>query len=210
MTDASLAALAKLRSPDYFQWYVIPLLAFVIYVYFAEIEKKNWNAVLAGLAFYGLEWFIELINGLVLHFTQHSAIWTAPADSAFLITVGLNIEITMMFAVAGVAFVKVLPEDKQAKILGINNRTFFALANSVFCVLIEIVLNRWNALIWEYWWWNWYNPILIIIFGYSLYMFFSFWVYDQPSRKKQLTAVGGMWAISAVSYLVFMGILGWV
>ena len=45
MTDASLEALAKLRSPDYFQWYVIPLLAFVIYVYFSEIEKKNIGTI---------------------------------------------------------------------------------------------------------------------------------------------------------------------
>lgn len=210
MTEASLEALANLRSPDHFQWYVIPLFAFVIFVYFNEIEKRNWNVVMAGLAFYGLEWFIELINGLWLHFSQRSAIWTAPADSAFLITVGLNIEITFMFAIAGVAFAKVLPKDKSLKVLGINNRLLFVIFNSVFCVLVEIVLNRWNALIWEYSWWNWYSPWLIIIFGYSLYMFFSFWVHDLKSMKTKLIAVGAMFAVDIVGYGVFMGILGWV
>lgn len=210
MTQASLEALANLRSPDNFQWYIIPLFAIVVYMYFNEIEKKNWNVVLAGLTFYGLEWFIELINALWLHFSQVSAIWTAPTDSAFLFTVGLNIEISMMFAMAGLTFAKILPEDKKLKILGINNRLFFAIANSIFCVLIEIVLNRWNALIWEYSWWNWYSPWLIIIFGYSLYMFFSFWVHDLKSMKTKLIAVGAMFGIDIIAYTIFMGILGWI
>jgi hypothetical protein len=210
MTPASLEALANLRSADHFQWYVVPMFSLVLFVYFNEIEKRNWNLVLAGLAFYSLEWLIELINGLWLHFSQYSAIWTAPASSAFLITVGLNIEITLMFAIAGVGFAKILPTDRTLKIMGINNRIVFALANSVFCVLVEIVLNHWNALIWAYPWWNWYNPILIVIFGYSLYMFFSFWVYDHPSMRTKITAIAAVTALDIVGYAVFMGLLGWV
>jgi hypothetical protein len=210
MTEASRLALENLRSPDHFQWYLIPLLAFVIYVYFNEIERRNWNAVLAGLAFYGLEWFIETLNALVLHFTQRSAVWTAPADSAFLLTVGLNIEISMMFAVAGVAFAKVLPKDKSMKILGLPNRWFFVIANSVFCVFIEVILNFWGALIWEYPWWNFPNVWLIIIIGYSLYMIFSFWVYDHPSMRTKITAVVVMYVIDIICLIVFMGILKWI
>jgi hypothetical protein len=209
-TDATQLALANLRSPDHFQWTVIPLLAFVIYVYFTEIERRNWNIVLAGLAFYGLEFFIEMGNGLFLHFSRHAALWTAPKDSAFLITVGLNLEISMMFAVAGVAFAKVLPADKRMRILGVPNRWFFAIVNSVFCVIIEIALNAWGALVWEYWWWSASFPFLIILIGYSLYMFFSFWVHDMTSRKKQVAVVAAMWGIDAVGYGVFMGGLGWI
>ncbi len=210
MTPASIEALKALRSPDHFQWIIVPIFALVMLVYFNEIEKKNWNVVLAGLAFYTLEWFIELINALWLHFSQYSAVWTAPASSIYLITVGLNIEITLMFAVAGIGFVKILPTDKSMKILGINNRLFFAIANSIFCVIVEIVLNRWNALNWAYPWWNWYNPFLIVIFGYSLYMFFSFWVFDHPSMRTKITAVGVMAAIDVVAYALFMGVLGWI
>ena len=209
-TEATQLALANLRSPDNFQWYVIPLLAFVIYVYFSEVEKKNWNVVLAGLAFYGLEFFIEMLNGLFLHFSQYSAVWTAPKDSAYLITVGLNIEISLMFAVAGVIFAKGLPADKTLKIFGIPNRWVFAIANSVFCVAVEVVLNYWGALIWAYPWWNFPNVWLIIIIGYSLYMFFSSWVHDMQSRKKQITVVAIMWAIDLVGYGLFMGVLGWI
>ena len=209
-TDATRLALENLRSPDNFQWYLIPLMGFVFYAYFVEAEKKNWNVFLAGLAFYGLEFFIEMLNGLFLYFSQHSAVWTAPADSAYLITVGLNIEISMMFAVAGIAFAKVLPKDKKMKILGLPNRWVMAILNATFCVAIEIVLNLWDALIWEYWWWQARFPFLIIIIGYSLYMFFSSWVHDMPSRKKQIVVVSTMWAVDAVGYLVFMGILGWI
>jgi len=210
MTEATLQALANLRSADHFQWYVIPLFAIVIYIYFNEIEKKNWDVVFAGLAFWGLEWFLELLNALWLHFSQYSAVWTAPADSAFLITVGLNIEITLMFAFAGLTFAKLLPKDKNLKILGINNRIFLAFVNAIFCGLIEIVLNRWNALIWEYWWWNWYNPILIILIGYSLYVFFSNWVHDMESIKKKILVVGITFGVDIVGYGLFMGILGWI
>lgn len=210
MTESSLQALENLRSPDHFQWYLIPLFAFVVYVYFVEVERRNWNVVLAGLAFYGLEWFLEILNALWLHFSQYSAVWTAPGDSAFLLTVGLNIEISMMFAVAGVTFAKVLPKDKSMKILGIPNRWLFIVANSVFCVLVEVLLNAWGALVWVYPWWNWPNIWLIIIIGYSLYMIFSFWVHDLESMRTKIITVGAMFAVDVVCLVVFMGILKWI
>ncbi len=36
-------AMNILRSGSTFQWYFIPLLAFVVYIYFNEIEKRNWK-----------------------------------------------------------------------------------------------------------------------------------------------------------------------
>ena len=47
------------------QWYVIPLFALVVYVYANEVEKRNWNLVSAGLAFWGTDWFNEIWNSLV-------------------------------------------------------------------------------------------------------------------------------------------------
>jgi hypothetical protein len=210
MTESSLQALSTLRDPSHFQWYLIPLLAFVIYVYFVEVERKAWNVVMAGLAFYGLEWFLEILNALWLHFSQYSAVWTAPGDTAYLLTVGLNIEISMMFAVAGVAFAKVLPQDRTIKILGLPNRWLFVIANSVFCVFVEVILNFWDALVWEYSWWNWPNLWLIIIVGYSLYMIFSFWIHDMESMKRKVAIVSAMYAVDIVCLVVFMGVLGWI
>lgn len=68
MSEAAQQALAILRDPGQFKWYVIPLLAFVFYVYVIEVEKKNWSLVLAGLAFWGMDWFNEIWNSLVFHF----------------------------------------------------------------------------------------------------------------------------------------------
>ncbi|MBN1883195.1 MAG: hypothetical protein JW885_13595 [Deltaproteobacteria bacterium] len=209
-TEATNEAIAVLRSPDYFSWYLVPIFTIMLYIYFVEIERKNWNVLLAGLAFYGLEWFLEILNAIFLYVFGHSAVWTAPADSAYVITVGLNIEITFWFAFAGILFAKVLPKDKSMKILGINNRIFLAFLNAILCVIVEIVLNRWDALIWEYWWWNWKFPFIIILIGYSLYMFFTFWVHDMESMKKKIAVVGGMWGIVAVFLIVFMGILHWI
>jgi len=209
-TDATVRALHILRSPDYFQWYLIPFLAFVVYVYAVEVERKNWNTVLAGLAFYGLELFLEMLNALVLHFTHYSAVWTTPGNTAYLIFIGLTIEISMMFAVAGVAFAKLLPADKHARILRLPNRWFFVIANSVFCVFVEVILNRWGALVWAYSWWNWPNIWLIIIVGYSLYMIFSFWVHDMPSMKRKITVVSTMYGIDLIMILVFLVGLKWI
>jgi len=70
-TESAQQALEILRKgSETFQWYVIPLLAFVFYVYTVEAEKRNWNLFLAGLAFWGMDWFNEIWNGLVMHFTN--------------------------------------------------------------------------------------------------------------------------------------------
>jgi len=61
-TEFASQALSNLRDPSLFQWYVIPLFAFVVYVYAVEVERKNWNLVFAGLAFWGMDWFNEIWN----------------------------------------------------------------------------------------------------------------------------------------------------
>lgn len=44
-----------------------------------------------------------MFNALVLHWSNRAAMWTTPVDTAYLILVGLTIEISAMFAVfAGV------------------------------------------------------------------------------------------------------------
>ena len=54
-TESATTALSILRTGTTFQWYVIPLLAFVFYVYTVEVQQKNWNLVFAGLAFWGMD-----------------------------------------------------------------------------------------------------------------------------------------------------------
>jgi len=73
-TKSALEALSILRDPSQFQWYVIPFLLIVLYIYFVEIGKKNWSRVFAGLALWGMDWFNEIWNGLVFHFTNYAPV----------------------------------------------------------------------------------------------------------------------------------------
>ena len=154
--------------------------------------------------------FNETWNALVLHFTDRSAVWTTPGDTAYLILVGLTIEISFMFAVAGVAFVKLLPADKNMRILGIPNRWFFAVVNSVFCVFVEVLLNRADALVWEYPWWNFPNVWLIVLFGYLPFMTVAFWVYDMERIRNKITAVSAIYAVDLAAIILFGVLLGWI
>ncbi len=210
MTEASEQALKILRDESLFQWYLIPLFAFVVYVYAVEVERRNWSGVFAGLAFYGMDLFNETWNALVLHFTDRSAVWTTPGDTSYLILVGLTIEISAMFAVAGVAFTKMLPADKSLRILGIPNRWFFAVANAILCVFVEVLLNRADVLVWEYPWWNFPNIGLIFLLGYLPFMAVSFWVYDMEKIRNKIATVLVIYAVDLSAIILFAGLLGWI
>jgi hypothetical protein len=210
MTESAQQALSILRDGSQFQWYVIPLFAFVVYVYANEIERKNWSLVMAGLAFWGMDWFNEIWNSLVFHFNGTAPVWGAPGDTAYLILVGLNIEICFMFAIAGVAFSKMLPEDKHLKILGLPNRLAVGLFGSVFCVLVELLLNQIGALTWDWSWWDANSPWLIILFGYLHFFLVSFWVFDMEKLGNKLKVVGGIFVFDLVCILVFGVGLGWL
>jgi hypothetical protein len=210
MTESAQQALAILRDASQFKWYVITLLAFVFYVYTVEVEKKNWNFVLAGLAFWGMDWFNEIWNALAFHFNGYAPVWGAPGSTAFLILIGLNIEIMFMFAVSGIIWTKMLPPDKKTKILGIPNRAFFAVVGAAFCVFVEVILNAANALTWEFSWWSASAPWLIFLFGYLTFFVMAYWVFDMKTMKSKLITVGTIWGVVIVSLIVFIPILHWI
>jgi hypothetical protein len=210
MTESAQQALSILRDGSLFQWHVIPLFALVVYVYANEIEKRNWSLVFAGLAFWGMDWFNEIWNGLVFHFTQYAPVWGAPGNTAYLILIGLNIEICFMFAIAGIAFSKMLPKDKKMKLLGIPNRLLFAIIGAVFCVFVECLLNAVGALTWEYPWWNTSAPWLIFLVGYLYFFLVSFWVLDMESIKKKAITVGAIFVFDIICLILFMGIFKWI
>ncbi|MCK6554791.1 hypothetical protein L6Q96_09460 [Candidatus Binatia bacterium] len=209
-TESASRALQMLRDGSQFEWHVIPLLLLVLYVYANEIEHRNWNVVFAGLALWGMDWFNEIWNGLVFYFTGYAPAWGAPAGTAYLILVGLNIEISLMFAIMGVVVAKTLPKDRAVRILGVPNRWFVAVAASVFCVLIEVLLNAINALTWDYWWWNVRMPWLIFLFGYLTFFIVAFWVHDLPTIRQKALAVGAIYAFDLACLILFMGVLGWI
>jgi hypothetical protein len=210
VTDFTEEALRTLRDPGQFDWYVVMLLGLALYVYAVEVERRNWSAVLAGLAFWAVDWINEVVNALVLHFTDRAAIWTVTGDMSYQVLIGLNVEISLLFFIAGIVFVKQLPPDPRTRILGMPNRVFLVLAFSALCVAVEVLLWAADVFHWEYWWWNFPNVPLIILLGYATFFAAAAWVYDMRQRSSQLKVVGTLAAIDAGLILTFGPILEWI
>ncbi len=142
VTPASQMALKGLRDLSTLQWYVIPLLALVFYVFTNEMNRAratgNWDVVFAALTVFGMDFINETWNGWVFHLTQHSALWTTPGETALRTTVGWNIEIMFMFAVSGIIYYNSLSQDQEVKILGIPDRWFWPSAMRRFASLWSV------------------------------------------------------------------------
>jgi hypothetical protein len=198
-------ALSLLRSPDHFQWYVIPLLAAVIFMYIHEISIKHWKGIAAGLSLYLVHWFYEIVNALIQYGSGH-ALWTVPAGTSFLLLIGVGIELSLMFSVAGLIMSKILPEDPKLRILGINNRMFFAVVNAALFSVIEIFLAKTPAFHWVYPWWGAF-PVFITV--YIPFFVVSFLCYDW-SPKIQRIVIGALFTVDALMLIVFACILKWI
>ena len=202
-----LADLAKsaVRSTDNFSWTFIALLAFVVYVYASELKNKNYRGIAAGLALYMVHWFYEIMNAVICAVSGY-ALWTVSAEStSFILLIGVSWELSMMFSIAGLATHKLLPGDPKAKILGINNRLLFAVANAALFSIIEIFLASTPAFIWVYPWWG---ALPVFITTYIPFFLAAFFVPD-AKPKIQVMFIGGLAAINALllCVLVPLGII---
>ena len=215
MTEASLRALDGLRDLRTLQWYVIPLLAIVFYIYTLEIAKArssgNWNAIFAGLTVFGMDFVNESVNGWILVLSGRSALWTAPGPTALRTMVGWNIEIMFMFAISGIIYFNTLSEDPKHRIVGIPNRWFWAGAYSAFCVFVEVFLNRAGLLIWEYPFWNrsFAGVWLIFLFGYLHFYVAALLVVGAKKVRTKVLSIAGMYTTAVVLNVVGLGVLGW-
>jgi hypothetical protein len=157
-----------------------------------------------------MDWFNEIWNSLVFHFTNHAPVWGAPGQTAYLILIGLNIEISFMFAIAGITFGKMLLPNKKTRILGVPNRLFFAVTGAAFCVFVEILLNSIGALTWEYPWWSASAPWLIFLIGYLTFFLVSFWVHDMKTVRSKAITVGVIFGVDILAIIVFGLVLNWI
>ena len=210
VTDFTREAQHLLRDSSQFKWYTVTLIAFVLYVYSNEVERRRWDIVLAGIALWLVDWFNEVVNALVLHFSDRAALWTVTGDTSYLILIGLTIEISFMFAVAGVVFVKTLPPDAGTRILGVPNRLALAVLFSCLCVFVEILLHATGYFHWEYWWWNVPFVPVIVIFGYLTFFLTAAYVYDLRDTRRQARVVAALATVVGAMILLFGPILEWI
>jgi hypothetical protein len=215
MTEASIRALSGLWDFTMLKWYVIPLLAIVFYIYTKEMKEArrsgNWDALIAGLTLFGMDFFNETWNGWVLVLTGRSAFWTTPGDTALRTMVGWNIEIMFMFALSGIIFYNTLSADPKEKILGVPNRWFWALGYSVFCVFIEVLLNLGGLLVWEYPFWNrsFGGIWLIFLIGYFHFYVAVILVLSIRKMSKRVLAVSLIYAVPILMNIIARVLLGW-
>lgn len=202
--EITARTLEQLRSLDNLNWSLVVFLAFVLYVYTTAIEQKKWNQIAAGLALYSVHWFVEIVNALIQHFSGH-ALWTASGGTGFVILVGVGIEISFMFSVAGLILSKLLPEDRNLKILGINNRILFAIVNAFMIALIEVPLAASPIFHWVYPWWGMLTVWILI---YIPFFLAAFLCYDAKPKTRRIF-IGGLFALNLIMMLIFIP-LGWI
>lgn len=203
--EATDQALAILRSGENFQWYVIFMLVLVLFLYFSEIQKKNWKGIAAGMMLYMIHWFVEIINALVQTFSGH-ALWTVPTGTAYLLLIGVGIELSLMFSIAGLAVSKILPEDPDEKILGLPNRLVIGIANAAFASILEIFLVMTPVFVWV---WEWWNAFTVFIFIYIPFFVGATYAYDWEPKRQRIV-IGGLAIVNIVMLVVFAGILQWI
>src|SRR3954453_18703404 len=198
-----------LRDASQFKWYTVTLLVLVMYVYSVEVERRRFDIVFAGLVFWFADWFNEIVNALVLHFSHRAALWTVTGSTSYLILIGLCIEISFMFAIGGIVYVKSLPPDPAVRILGMPNRLAIGLGYSLVAVGVEVLLHAAGVFHWEYWWWNVPFVPLIVVFGYLWFFTFAAWVYDMGDMGRRVGAVGALTALDVTLIVLCGPILGW-
>lgn len=209
-TEASQRALDGLRDPATMQWYAIPLLAIVLYVYASEVDRarrsRDWSAIVAGLTVFGMDFVNESVNGWILALSGRSALWTAPGPTALRTMVGWNLEIMFMFALSGLVFARTLRDGA-----GWRERWGWAAGYSAFCVAVELWLNRGGHLVWEYPWWNaspWGTP-LIFLLGYFHFYAAAILVMRARSPRTQAIALAAIYGVAVALNVIGLGVMGW-
>jgi hypothetical protein len=202
--EATQQALSILRSGDYFNLYVIFMLVVVLYIYFSEYKNKNWGAIAAGLSLYMIHWFAEIINAVIQGLSGH-ALWTVPSGTAYLILVGVGIELSLMFAIVGIVQSKLLPDDKNKKLLGLPIPLAIGIGNAALASIIEIFLIFTRSFVWVYEWWNAFTVFIFVYIPFFVVSAYAY--YWKPKNQRNFIVV--MALINAIMLIAF-GILGWI
>ncbi|MEW6079216.1 MAG: hypothetical protein AB1724_15520 [Thermodesulfobacteriota bacterium] len=214
MTAESALALDGLRHLSALKWYVIPLLAMVLYIYVLEIKKAretgNWDAVFAGLTLFGTDFLFETINGWIFRFSRYSALWTTPGETALRTMVGWNIEIMFMFMIAGIIYTHTLSGDKTARILAVPEKFFWVVGYAVLCVFVEGLLNMGGHLVWSYKFWSLTPTGVLPIFCAYFFLFLSpMLVISLKTIRTRILYSGAIYAAAVVMNIFAFGVMNW-
>ena len=203
----------QVRSTENFNWTFIFILAVVFYVYWTEFHNKKYDMIYAGLALYGVHWLYEIGNAIIAHFAGYP-LWSVSNESTtFILLIGVCWELSMMFSIAGMISLKMLPEDRSTRYFakdgkkGIDCKLAGAISMALLFALVESFLAATSnhSFIWVYKWWG---VLPVFITTYIPFFLASNYVPDmEPAKRKRfLIIVWGLVAVLLVT-LIPLGII---
>ena len=199
----------RVRSTENFNWTFIFILAVVFYVYWTEIHRKNYEAVYAGLALYGVHWLYEIVNAIIGHIFGYPLWAVSNKSTTFILLVGVCWELSMMFSLAGIISFKMMPQDRTKRYFvgkigrkGVSCKLVVALEMALLFALFESFLagTSNHSFIWVYKWWG---VIPVFITTYVPFFLASNYVPDmEPERRNRFLMIE--WGLVAVLLVVLI------
>ena len=196
------------RSTENFNWTFIFILAVVFYVYWSEFKKKDYTAIWAGFALYGVHWLYEIVNAIIAHVAGYP-LWSVSNESTtFILLIGVCWELSMMFSLAGIISYKMLPDDPDARYFardgrgGVSAKLVTTISMAALFALVESFLagTSNHSFIWVYPWWG-VLPVFITTYVpfFLAANYVPFW---EPKRRNAFLA--GIWGLDALLLVILI------
>ena len=190
------------RSTENFNWTFIFILAVVFYVYWTEVKNKNFKAIVAGFALYGVHWLYEIGNAVISHFFGYPLWSVSNASTTFILLIGVCWELSMMFSLAGIISYKMIPDNptnKQKLVSALGMAALFALVESFLAGTSN------HSFMWVYKWWG-VLPVFVTTYipFFLASNFVPFW-----EKEKQIRFLAIIWGAVALCLvtLIPLGII---
>ena len=209
----SLVDAIRVRSTENFNWTFIFILAVVFYVYWSEFNRKNYEALYAGLALYGVHWLYEIGNAVIAYVFGYPLWSVSNASTTFILLIGVCWELSMMFSLAGIISFKMLPHDRTKRYFakdgkgGVDCRLVGALEMALLFALFASFLagTSNHSFIWVYKWWG---VLPVFITTYVPFFLASNYVPDMEPKKRKIFLLA-LWGLVALllAVLIPLGII---
>lgn len=190
------------RSTENFNWTFIFILAVVFYVYWTEVKNKNFKAIIAGFALYGVHWLYEIGNAVIAHFFGYPLWSVSNASTTFILLIGVCWELSMMFSLAGIISYQMLPDNPTNK-----QKLYGALSMAALFALVESFLagTSNHSFMWVYKWWG---VLPVFVTTYIPFFLASNYVpfMDKKRQTRFLVIIWGAVALCLVT-LIPLGII---
>ena len=204
----SLVDAIKVRDTGNFNWTFIFILAVVFYVYWNEMHKKNYEAVFAGLALYGVHWLYEIVNAIIGKISGYPLWAVSNASTTFILLEGVSWELSMMFSLAGIISFKIMGSDRnkryfaKCKFKGISIKCAVCIEMALLFALFESFLagTSNHSFIWVYKWWG---VIPVFITTYIPFFIASNFVPDMKPKARTIF-LASLWALVAILLIVLI------